>query len=446
MSVPAGPMAGRFNRVRLQHIYRTLRMGPTEAGYAYFRARRRRRNIADDEPLLSESDQLALSGAFDIDDQAVEDNARLIQRYRDGGPMEIRTVLWFLPFFHHVYFGGTHTLLRFADHFARVHGVQNRFHCYDVGPDALPEMVRKIQAAFPALAGSAFTSAADHGPADLPPADAAIATLWTSAFPLLHLRQVKAKFYFVQDNEPQFYPAGAASGMVEQTYRFGFPGIVNTPGLAEVYRAYGNPAVSFVPAVDLDRYHPDPVAHDPAAPVRVFFYGRPTTPRNSFGLGIAALAQLKKRSGDRVRIICAGQNWSPSQFGLEGRIENLGVLGSLDEVAALYRSCDIGLVFMHTKHPSYQPLEFMASGMATISNINPATKWLLRDGENCLLTPPLPTPTADRLVRLVEEPELRRQIADAGLEEIRQYRWDDQIEAVWRAMCHEESNGSGGFS
>ena len=67
---------------------------------------------------------------------------------------------------------------------------------------------------------------------------------------------MRAKFYFVQDNEPQFYPAGAASALAEETYRFGFPGIVNTPGLADVYRAYGNPAVSFVPAVDLERYHP----------------------------------------------------------------------------------------------------------------------------------------------------------------------------------------------
>jgi len=441
MNVPSGPMAGRFNRVRLEYIYRTIRKGPTETGYAYFRARRRRRNIADDEPLLSESDQLALSGAFDIDEQAVADNQRVIQRYWDGGPMDIRTVLWFLPFFHHVYFGGTHTLLRFADHFARVHAVENRFHCYDVGRDAIGRMSSRVAEAFPALAGSQFTSAADFAPADMPPVDAAIATLWTSAFPLLHVRRATAKFYFVQDNEPQFYPAGAASAMAEQTYRFGFPGIVNTPGLADVYRSYGNQAVSFVPAVDLDRYQPDPGSRDPAAPVRVFFYGRPTTPRNAFGLGIAALTQLKKRCADHVQIICAGENWSPAQFGLTGKIENLGVLGSLEEVARLYRSCDIGLVFMHTKHPSYQPLEFMASGMATVSNINPATEWLLRDGDNCLLTPPLPTPTADRLVRLVQEPELRRRIADAGLEEVRRYRWDDQVEAVWLAMSRIDPSG-----
>jgi glycosyltransferase involved in cell wall biosynthesis len=343
-------------------------------------------------------------------------------------------VRWYLPFFHHVYFGGTHTLLRFADQFARLHGVQNHFHCYDVAPPAVSAMADKVGRAFPALASSVFTSATEAR--SLAPADAAIATLWSGAYPALHTRNVRAKFYFVQDNEPQFYPAGAASAMVEETYRFGFPGIVNTPGLADVYRSYGSPAVSFVPAVDTERYHPASAPRPDGAPVRVFFYGRPKTSRNAFGLGIAALARLKRRYGDRVEVICAGENWAPSAFGLAGQIRNLGVLQSLEEVAALYRSCDVGLVFMHTKHPSYQPFEFMASGMATVSNINPATTWLLRDGENCLLTPPLPTPTAERLGRLIEDPELRTRIAAAGLEEVRRYRWEDQIESVWRAITH----------
>ena len=434
MNEPAGPM-GRFTAVRRDHILTIVKRGPTEVGYAYFRARRRRRNIADDEPELSESDQLALSSAFDVTDAARAENRELVDRYRHSAPVDIRTVQWFLPFFHHVYFGGVHTLLRFADHFAREHAVENRFYCYDVRPDAVSVMAAKVAAAFPALAGAAFTSPARVALRDLPPCDAAIATLWTSAYPLLHLRSARAKFYFVQDNEPQFYPAGSASALAEETYKFGLPGIVNTPGLAEVYRAYGNPAVSFVPAVDLERYHPSTTPRDPAAPVRVFFYGRPKSSRNAFGLGLAALAELERVHRGRVEIVCAGENWNPSQFGLAGRIRNLGVLASPDEVAALYRSCDIGLVFMHTKHPSYQPLEFMASGMATVSNVNPATEWLLRDGENCLLTSPLPTPTADRLGRLVDDEGLRARIVAAGLAEVRRFRWEDQIEGVWRAMC-----------
>lgn len=265
--------------------------------------------------------------------------------------------------------------------------------------------------------------------------DAAVTTLWSSAYPLLALRDVGAKFYFVHDYEPLFYPAGAASAPAEETYRFGFPGIVNTPGLAEVYRSYGNPAVSFVPAVDLHRYHPPTKPRAAGGPVRVFFYGRPKTPRNAFGLGLAGLATLKSSYGDLIDVICAGENWNPAQFGLAGKNRNLGVLGSLEEVVELYRSCDIGLVFMHTKHPSYQPFEFMASGMATVSNVNPATEWLLRDGENCLLNRPVPTATAQRLGRLLEDEELRGRIAAAGLAEVRQFRWDEQIARVWDAMC-----------
>ena len=115
----------------------------------------------------------------------------------------------------------------------------------------------------------------------------------------------------------------------------------------------------------------------------------------------------------------------------------------MEEVAALYRSCDIGLVPSVTD-ADYQPLEFIASGMATVSNINPATEWLLRDGENCLLTPPLPTPTADRLVRLVEDPELRsayrrrRPAGDSPLPVA-------QIDTAWLAMCLEDQKGTEGF-
>ena len=432
MTEPEGSI-GRFGKVRRQYIWHIVKQGPTEIGYAYFRARRRRRNVGDDESLLSESDQLGLSGWFDATDAQLDDNRRLIEAYRRSEPFEPQTVTWMLPFFHHVYFGGTHTLLRFADHFARVHGVRNHFHCYDVGPDRIGPMMAKVREAFPALADATFTSATVK-PEDLAPCDAAIVTLWSSAYPVLRIRRARAKFYFVQDNEPMFYAAGSGSALAEETYRFGLPGIVNTPGLADVYRSYGNPAVSFVPAVDLHRYHPPTEPRDPSAPIRVFFYARPQTPRNSFGLGIAALQKLEEAHRGRVEILCAGEDWNPAQFGLTGRIRNLGVLGSLDEVAALYRSCDVGLVFMHTKHPSYQPFEFMASGMATVSNLNPATSWLLRDGENCLLTPPLPTPTAERLGRLVTDHELRERIVGAGLEEVRRYRWDEQIERVWRAI------------
>ncbi len=98
MNQPSGTMT-RFGKVRRRYVWNIVKQGPTEVGYAYFRARRRRKNIPDDEPVLSESDRLVLSGAFDANDELLDANAALIARYRSAGEHEITSVVWFLPFF-----------------------------------------------------------------------------------------------------------------------------------------------------------------------------------------------------------------------------------------------------------------------------------------------------------------------------------------------------------
>ncbi|MFL5820529.1 MAG: glycosyltransferase [Solirubrobacteraceae bacterium] len=420
----------RWNRKRARYVWDIARRGPTEVGYAYFRARRRRRNLADDAPELSESDRLVLGGDYDLEASELAASAEVVAAWERAGRARIESIQWFLPWFHLVYGGGIYTVLRFADRFAAEHGAVNRFHVYDRADErAARDIAAKIADAFPRLAQAPVTAAG----AELPPADAAIATAWTSAFPLVRHRGTRAKFFFVQDLEPDFYPAGAASAVLEQAARFGLPGIVNTPGLADVYRSYGNRAVAFAPAVDTRRYRPAD-SRRTAGATRIFFYGRPSQPRNAFGLGLAALRLVKRRFGDRVEIVCAGEDWSPGQYGAADVLDNLGQLEELDAVADLYRSCDIGLAFMLTPHPSYQPLEFMASGVATVSNHNPHTGWLLRHEANALLAPALPALVAEQVSRLVEDPGLRNRIARTGREEVARVRWEDEIDRVWEAM------------
>jgi glycosyltransferase involved in cell wall biosynthesis len=340
-----------------------------------------------------------------------------------------------------VFLGGVYTILRFAAQLRREHGVESRFCIYDVAPDAAGRMVGGIRSAFPELAEAevAFRAPPGGGPdySHLRDCDAAIATLWTSAYPVLRFPRTRVRFFFVQDFEPYFYPAGSAFALAEETYRFGFPGIVNTPGLAAAYRAYGNPAVAFTPAVDLDRYRP-PEAPRPQRPVRVFFYGRAGNPRNAFGLGVAALVELKRRYGDAVDIVCAGESWNPGALGLADVLSNVGRLRNLDEVSELYRTCHVGLVLMVTKHPSYQPFEFMASGVACVSNRNTDTDWFFRDGENCLLASPRPDAIARRIGELVEDAGLRARIAETALAQVRRVRWEDQIERIWRVITKED--------
>lgn len=422
----------RLSRDRARYIRGILRKGPTEAGYAFFRARRRRRNVGDEEPELLASDRLALSPRFEVDADDLERNARVLSAYAAAGETDVGSIQWFVPAFHLVWGGGVNTLLRFADFAARQHGVQNRFCVFDSDDAFAVDRVRsRIGAAFPALAGSAVTPASQQ----LPECDLAIATAWESIWTLVRFDRARGKLVFVQDWEPDFYPAGSASAMLGQAARLGIPGIVNTPALADVYRAEGNPAVSFVPAVDTERFHPAAQRPPAAGPVTIFFYGRPRTARNAFGLGLAALRRVKRAYGQRVRIVCAGETWSPGQYGAADVLENLGMLDRIERVAELYRSCDIGLVFMLSRHPSYQPLEFMASGMATVTNENDHTGWLLSHERNALLAPPLPALVAEQIGRLIEDPALRERIADAGRETVSGVSWEEQFEAVWKTVC-----------
>jgi glycosyltransferase involved in cell wall biosynthesis len=425
----------RYDRARRRYILDIVRRGPAEAAYAFLRARRRNRNVADEEPALSPSDRLALSGAFDATADELAANAELLDAYRRRDALDVRSLQWFIPWFHNPHGGGVHTILRFSDHLVRAHGVECRFCVYDRTGAVTQDISAKIGHAFPSLAAAPVTTAAptDRSFAHLPECDAALATTWTSAYPVLRFARTRAKFFFVQDFEPEFYPAGSASALLEQAARFGLPGIVNTPGLADVYRSYGNEALSFLPAVDSDRFHPPAGVRDDG-PVRIVFYGRPLTPRNAFGLGAAALRQLKGAHGDAVRIVSVGEDWHPGQYGLADVLENAGALEDLDEVAELYRASDIGLVFMLTKHPSYQPFEFMASGVATVSNESAHTRWFLRHEHNALLAPPLPSLVAEQLDRLVRDRALRERLAANGLADVSGVRWDEQFERAWKAM------------
>src|SRR5690606_25690655 len=139
---------------------------------------------------------------------------------------------------------GIYTLLRFADYFARRHGVQNHFVILGSIDEA--EVGRRIGAAFPALAGSPVRQIRRYEQVTaLPPTDAAIATLWGTAYFQLRFNQTRRKFYFLQDYEPLFYPAGSTFAQVEASYRFGYHGIANTPSIADAYRRYDGHAVSF---------------------------------------------------------------------------------------------------------------------------------------------------------------------------------------------------------
>ncbi len=346
-------------------------------------------------------------------------------------PAAIKSATWFVPYYDHFGFNGIQTIFRFMEKLSR-EGIHNRIVIYDNPAMDTAKMQREIAQGFPGLTDYDIVVFGDDKLADikkLPATDIAFCTIWVSAYILLRFNQTKHKYFFIQDYEPLFYVAGSTSALAESTYRFGFTGVVNTPGLlAAVNQQHGQEGVSFIPAVNHALYYPDPKHQNDK--VRIFFYARPYNPRNAFNLGVLTIQKLIELYGKKIEIITAGAEWNENAYGLKGKIINKGLIKSLDEVADLYRSCDIGFAYMLNKHTTYQMMEYSASGMATVMNNNEDHHWLHQDNMNCLLAEPSPAAIAEKIGLLIEDPSLREKLVQNAQKSLG-YTWEQQTDAIW---------------
>lgn len=381
-----------------------------------------------EEKQLREEYELLSNTIFQITSSDIAASQKACARPLNG---PIKTATWFVPYFNHIAFGGIQTIFRFIDKLGR-EGVHNNIVIYDNTTVDVEAMRRDIAKYFPDLTNYEITVFSDDKQASidaLPPSDIAFCTIWLSAYVLLKFNKTRRKYYFIQDYEPLFYVAGSTFALAESTYRFGFRGVVNTPGLlAAINQRHGLEGISFIPAVNQQLYYPDPNKNNER--VRIFFYARPGNPRNAFVLGLITIKKLLATYGKKIEIITAGAEWDETAYGLKGKIVNRGLIKSLDEVAALYRSCDIGFSFMLNKHPSYQMLEYAASGVATVMNQNEDHHWLYKDNENCLLAEPSPAAMAEKIGLLIDDEKLRKRIVTGATKSLG-YTWDQQTEMIW---------------
>jgi O-antigen biosynthesis protein len=233
-----------------------------------------------------------------------------------------------------------------------------------------------------------------------------------------------------------FYPAGTVSGLVRATYSFGYVGLCNTKGIYDVYAGEGGTGHCFSPNIDPNIFHAEQrqSAND-SDPLKLFCYARPGHPRNGFETLSEALRKVKSSFGGDLEILTAGSDWDPKTYGLDGVVQNLGLL-PYRATAALYRGCDAGAVMMMTCHPSYLPLELMACGCLVITNRNRHNTWLLEDRENCLLAEPSPSALAEVIEEGLRDEALRARISGRAAETMRaEYSdWDAEMERAYRYM------------
>lgn len=206
-----------------------------------------------------------------------------------------------------------------------------------------------------------------------------LATHWTTAHAIdVACRAERIEranvVYLIQDYEPGFTPWSTDFALARSTYAAGFLHVVNSTHLA-AYLSSAEPQAPapvhvFGPAFDIAQLERSFLARTPGAAPRVFFYARPSKPRNLYGMGVTAIrlaaAQLAEE-GIAAEFVMAGEAGDDVVLSDGSTMSNLGVL-QRDEYFALLSTIDVGLSLQYSPHPSHPPFDLALAGAICITN------------------------------------------------------------------------------
>jgi glycosyltransferase involved in cell wall biosynthesis len=112
-------------------------------------------------------------------------------------------------------------------------------------------------------------------------------------------------------------------------------------------------------------------------------------------------------------------------LGLEDHVQLLGALPDDAEVRAWYGRASVFCLPSEQEGFGIVFLEAMASGLPVVSTTAAAIPEVVPDGEAGLLVPPRdPAALAEALLRLLQDPQLRARLRDAGRLQARRFSWE----------------------
>lgn len=262
--------------------------------------------------------------------------------------------------------------------------------------------------------------------------DVAMCNFWLGAYPLVKFNNCKEKYNLVQDHESLFYPSGIIAALAEQTLKFGFYKLTNSQALKKYleFKDPQAPAFRYLPGIDHALYYPPADKNYRKDVYKIILYGRPSIPRNAFDLLVPVCKNIKAVLGDKIDIISAGEDYDAAFYGLKGIVRNIGKVKSLQELADLYRQCDIGVSLITTPTFSYQHLEFMASGLCLVTNLQDGVRDFLQDGENAVVSELTPYILSQKIIHLVNHPELMEKISQNAIHFASGLDWKNCFDSI----------------
>lgn len=374
---------------------------------------------------------------IDMVDEAdlIANNQKMVESYSMEWKNKPQSSLCFMAYPLNLKAGGLRTILMLLEAMSVRWGLKN-YICfyprYKQSPKKLKvqdQLIAEMHKEFPNLIFEIIPYCENYD--DFPEVDIAFCNWWITAYPLVKFNKCKQKYYLIQDYEPLFRIAGTTFALTEETYKFGFIGIANSPALSQIYQSYGNaPVYTYLAGIDHNLYYPLSEKEYTKEVYKIVFYGRPSTPRNDFEILAETFKLLKAKLGNRVEIYSVGEDYDVETYSLGGIVTNLGMFSDMKKLASLYRNADIGISFISTPTYSYQHLEFMASGLCLVTNEQKGIAELLNDNENAVVCPPLPKIIASRIIDLINHPDLLKSISERGIKTAQTLDWNKCFDGI----------------
>ncbi|MDP9632008.1 UNVERIFIED_ORG: glycosyltransferase involved in cell wall biosynthesis [Ensifer adhaerens] len=258
--------------------------------------------------------------------------------------------------------------------------------------------------------------------------DALIATDRFTCYPVNAMGRFTRKFYFVQDFEPAFYPAGTEALLTEATYNFDFDCLCAGDWLhKKMSEDFGRWSMSWPLAPDTTIYG---LASGPTTrqPARIALYARYVTPRRAVELAFMALEILHRR-GVHFEVDFFG--WKLGDLNVPFAYRDRGILTG-GELAELYREATIGVVFSASNH-SLVNKEMMACGLPVI-DLDLDTVRSIFPQDVMAFAKPTPEGIADSMEQLLSNPQECERMRKRALSYVKDFAWEKSARMVEAAI------------
>jgi len=261
----------------------------------------------------------------------------------------------------------------------------------------------------------------------IPDADIVVATWWETAYYVSKYSKNKGgKVYLIQHYETW----GGPEEEVNNTYKLGLHNIVNSNWLNNILQDKLRAPVEAVilHAPDRKQFFPERIDRDNDT-IRVLLPYRRIKWKGMED-GIKAFEMARERHPD-IQLVTFGD--APNR-GVARYAEWYGKTYG-DKLRKIYNSCDIFLFPSHYEGFGLPPMEAMACRLPVVTTNVGAIPDYTIPGETALVSPPgSPELLAENLIRLIEDEELRRRIAEAGYDYTKKFTWDRATDMLEQAF------------